>query len=576
MTIFVIGISLYLAFLVQADEIEDISRELEKTRQELTSSQKATQNNEVQLKDLVKRLSNIKARVNAVEREIARQEKEIVEGEEKLAEQQVLLDERILSYYKNASKTTNSFMNIFLSTELSKSLNQFFYQKKIMDEDRRAILRVADMIQQIRVQKSKMISEKQKLLPIKEEVAKNSEFLATEINKSKAFEGALQQRIASLSTRQQQLIAQKLSSLNLPQSVGTGGNMLCTDDRKIDPGFSNAFAFYTFGIPHRVGMNQYGAFGRAKAGQDHKTILNTYYNNVRLECRSSPSRTIQVQGFGEVKLEEYLKGIYEMPGSWPIEALKAQVIAARTYALKYTNNGQKEICTTQSCQVYKGGSKGGDWEEAVKQTGDGSCSDGQGLVLISNDTNDLISAWYASTFGGYTLTSGDVGWSSTPWTKRMQDTSSQANSFEELMNNSYDKDSPCLYAAQGSRPEYNKSAWLKSEEVADIVNVLLLAKRDSSTQSHLAQPDKPNPDGTDTWDASKVKEELKSRGGTPFNSISSISVDWDRGSGMTTSINFSGDAGNQSFNANEFKAFFNLRAPANIQIVGPLFNVERR
>ncbi len=26
----------------------------------------------------------------------------------------------------------------------------------------------------------------------------------------------------------------------------------------------------------------------------------------------------------------------------------------------------------------------------------------------------------------------------------------------------------------------------------------------------------------------------------------------------------------------EFKDFFNLRAPANIQIVGPLFNIERR
>ncbi|KKU34644.1 MAG: hypothetical protein UX50_C0015G0016, partial [Candidatus Beckwithbacteria bacterium GW2011_GWA1_46_30] len=31
-----------------------------------------------------------------------------------------------------------------------------------------------------------------------------------------------------------------------------------------------------------------------------------------------------------------------------------------------------------------------------------------------------------------------------------------------------------------------------------------------------------------------------------------------------------------AFTGSEFKDWFNLRAPANIQIVGPLYNVERR
>ena len=53
-----------------------------------------------------------------------------------------------------------------------------------------------------------------------------------------------------------------------------------------------------------------------------------------------------------MSLEKYLLGIYEMPESWPMEALKAQVIAARSYALAYTNNGSGEICATESCQVY--------------------------------------------------------------------------------------------------------------------------------------------------------------------------------------------------------------------------------
>ena len=112
--------------------------------------------------------------------------------------------------------------------------------------------------------------------------------------------------------------------------------------------------------------------------------------------------------------------------------------------------------------------------------------------------------------------------------------------------------------------------------MADIVNVILLTKRDSGVSSNLYQVDKPNPEGKETWDASRVRQELRNRGGTPFNSISDISVSPDFTSGMVSTITISGDGGSQSFNGSEFKNFFNLRAPANIQIVGPLFNIEKK
>jgi hypothetical protein len=145
------------------------------------------------------------------------------------------------------------------------------------------------------------------------------------------------------------------------------------------------------------------------------------------------------------------------------------------------------------------------------------------------------------------------------------------------MGKSYDRDSPCFYAAQGYRNEYAKSAWLKSEEVADIVNVILLAKADSGTREFLYQPDKPNPGGKETWGKDKVKSELQNRNITPFTSVSNISATGvDFGLGRTTQLSVTGDGGTTTFDGVEFKDFFNLRAPANIQIVGPLFNVERR
>ena len=261
-----------------------------------------------------------------------------------------------------------------------------------------------------------------------------------------------------------------------------------------------------------------------------------------------------------MSMEQYLLGIYEIPESWPLEALKAQAVAARSYAYNYTNGGQNEICTTQACQVYKGGNKGGNWEKAVRET--------EGEVLAQN--GQVITAWFASTAGGYTYTSGDVGWNNTGWTKRVRDTSGDVNSFDDLFSKSYDRSSPCFYAAQGYRSQYNKSAWLKPSEVADIVNAILLSQKDNSINNNLLPPDQGG------WSMDQVKQELKNRGGNPYNSINSTSISWDHATGYTTQVSFTGDAGSVSFDGNTFKQFFNSRAPANISIVGPLFNIEKR
>ncbi|MFZ2199389.1 MAG: SpoIID/LytB domain-containing protein, partial [Microgenomates group bacterium] len=303
-------------------------------------------------------------------------------------------------------------------------------------------------------------------------------------------------------------------------------------------------------------------------------ILRAYFNFD--EYRDQSGVTIKVNnsnsiGQGSIiwsgSLEDYVKRIYEIPGSWPGAALESQAIAARSYALAVTNNGEQSICADQHCQVFKTDPKGGDWEGAVSRT--------SGKVMISG--GKAITAWYASTAGGYTFTNNDIwGGSQRPWTKRVRDTNGDIASWGDLLNKAYDKDSPCMYSAQGWRSEYAKSAWLKSSEVADIVNVLMLAKKDSSIQKHLSQLDKPNPDGVDTWSMDKVQSELRSRGGNPYGSVSSVSVSADFGVGKVTSVNVSGDAGGQTFSANEFIDYFNLRAPANIQIVGPLFNIEKK
>lgn len=555
--LFLILFFLFVGFVFKVsanidEELNQITNQINKLKEDLKNKEKSYQ-------ELNIRLIQIKNQLAQVEKAIGEKEKEIKKSEEVLVYQKNLLNERAKNYYKNINKSSLNLVNVFLSTNLPQSLRDFFYQKTLVDEDRKTIIKIVLYIKNLEEKKRQLEQEKTQLSYLNIEIDKQSKILNEDISQTR-------QKIAQLSARQQQLIAQKLASLNIPRSAASLGR--CDSDltNGRDPGFSPKFAFFTYGVPNRVGMNQWGAYGRAKAGQSAEEILRAYYDNFELKKDYDRGININVDGYGSYNIEEYVKRIYEVPSDWPLEALKAQAVAARSYALAYTNNGQRSICATEQCQVFKPEAKGGAWEQAVNETA--------GWVMVQG--GQPIKAWYSSTHGGYVFSSAEIGWSSTSWTKHAIDTTATVGNFSDLQNNAYDKESPWFYCDWGSRIEYNKTAWLKPEEVADIVNVLLLAKTDSSVGEHLYQTDKPNPAGTDTWTGEKVKSELRARGKTPFNTITNVSVSADFSSGKTTLISFSGDAGLVSFDGKEFKDWFNLRAPANIQIVGPLYNVEKR
>lgn len=100
----------------------------------------------------------------------------------------------------------------------------------------------------------------------------------------------------------------------------------------------------------------------------------------------------------QVDLEQYLYSVLgaEMGGNWPLEALKAQAVAARTYALykrQTSGNGVYDLGDTQSSQVYKGlDTETTGTHQAVNATA--------GQVLTYN--NQLILAVFHSSSGGHT------------------------------------------------------------------------------------------------------------------------------------------------------------------------------
>jgi stage II sporulation protein D len=112
----------------------------------------------------------------------------------------------------------------------------------------------------------------------------------------------------------------------------------------------------------------------------------------------------------DVKVDDYLRGISEVPPTWPPAALQAQAIAARTYVVWHmlVNRGRSrwpgtdaDICATDACQVYRGlqNEQRAAWDAAVTAT--------SSQVLLWKGL--VIEAMYSSSNGGRSV-SGGVPW----------------------------------------------------------------------------------------------------------------------------------------------------------------------
>lgn len=110
----------------------------------------------------------------------------------------------------------------------------------------------------------------------------------------------------------------------------------------------------------------------------------------------------QVQVVNHLGIETYLASVVgsEMPHRWPLPALQAQAVAARTYALRQRGKaGDFDVKATVSSQVYRGvESETPSTIEAVEST--------RSLVLVH--AGRLINAVFHSSSGGATEPSGEV------------------------------------------------------------------------------------------------------------------------------------------------------------------------
>jgi predicted nuclease with TOPRIM domain len=404
--------------------------------------------------------------------------------------------------------------------------------------------------------------------------------LQVELSKQVATKSGLSSEITDLTQKVSQLQAALIAARSAG-FISSGGYTGTEDGTSISQAPAGSFGIFSIGAyTHRNGMSQWGARARADAGQTYSDILNFYYpgTNLRTDTvvisgvQESIMMNIPVDGHGTVNFEDYyLMGIKEMPENWPMEVLKAQAIAARTYAVRTTNNGRNSICTTQSCQVFNIPLKTGRWREAVLAT--------RGVILANGDGTPALTQ-YAAVHGGWIDSIG--GWDT------------QSGGGSNWFNDAWDRVSGVTWFYKSwYRAGYSASGeacgrlpWLSHQEMVDLINAYLI-KHDIGLKS---TPDKSRllpsdygqcPARLDFGRGDRspyTSSQLKSLLNSPVNTIHVVTTSLSNGN--TTNVSFSTDRGIVNIPGMLFKDIYNQMAPGHMRIQQQAhyayFNVERR
>jgi peptidoglycan hydrolase-like amidase len=554
---------------VFADEVEELQKEIDELEKLKKMSEDATSNLERSVEDLQNRIDNAQAGINAAQAQSQKLSKDIEQREKDLALQYTILNERVAAHYKRM-RIFNPIMVFFANQDVSNLAKDLVYYSQAQAQDTNFIDKISAEILQLEQDKKALEQRQVQLAAMQEQLDEQKKFFEKEIAGAKEYQETLGTQIAELTAKQQAIIAARSGTYRT-----TVGEVPLADDFNASIGFksqapSNSFAAFSFGgYTHRNGMSQYGAKARAEAGQSAEEILKAYYPNATLKKDYDAMDKISVEGVGTIDFEDqYLLGIYEMPESWDKDALRAQAVAARTYAIRYTDNGSKSICTTEACQVFKNSPKSGAWKDAVKDTKD--------WVLVDGDGKP-VSTQYASTHGGYANTSGwdlDGSYDSGDWTTKAWEKKADSPWFYKAWYRSG-------YSASGASCG-RSHPWLSEKEFADIINAWIVRNKPSGADVDRILPITINECGLggisgDPYSMDELRDWADKAGGA-VTSISSVSVSHSS-KGQTTEVRLETNRGTIKISGSEFKETFNLRAPGYLRIPQSgfaFFNIEHK
>lgn len=332
--------------------------EIERCLSELTTalnmSVNATRPLESQLRSLQTQINQIKQRVMVIEQDVVIKKKNIDEGYKNLAKQEEILSRTVRDFY--IKSYYNSPLLIFLSAPSASQITQVLaYQKAATDQDKMIITNISLSITDLETKKKNLENEQIRLASLKANLDEQSAKLDKIVSGAKAYQSSLSGQIAQLSAKQQAIIAAKQSALS-----SAAGKSL--DTQTSTPACP----------PQAI----------------------SYPSNIRVKFSDGHVESMSFE-------DQYLKGLGEMPRAWSSEnnsqeAFKAQVVAARAYALyKIVRSSCRDfdVYSSTADQVYNGNTGDSNWNNAVEAT------KGQ---FLQNGGNVII-AYYSANAGGHTL-----------------------------------------------------------------------------------------------------------------------------------------------------------------------------
>ncbi|MCA9391734.1 SpoIID/LytB domain-containing protein [candidate division WWE3 bacterium] len=602
----------------RSNELDDLDKQLTNTQKLLEDAQNkrdATQSKLQQLQDLkayyegsLGGLQNsyylTREQLDLTEQTLSEKETELNQVEAEIDATQNNIDTR----YTNVSKlirtmyinqTPGWFADVFAASHIQTLITELIYRNAVIQgiqtdianlkEELVTIAEIKDLLNQVRTE---LENEKANLLAqqrtLQNEISSTKQQISSTSSQASQLSQSLvgiNQQISSLTEKQQQILAAKAAAALASTTVGDEEIDKAAIEQSAPNDGQVYFSFWTYGYPHRVGMSQYGALGRAMAGQTYKQILSAYYSIPVSSIVDWDNTIIHVYGcsvglppqaggwskeeceldrngdnkpdyiFYDVSrtLENYILHLGEMPEIWGerggMEALKAQAVAGRTYALAYTNNGNSPICPSTHCQVF-GNAKTGNWGTAVEQTSN--------KVIVLNGSP--INAYYHSTAGGFTLSSQEVWGGYRSYAIGIADFDANGKAYE---GPTY-ADSPWYHKSWGNAP------WLSIDQIVDLFNAALLP---DAYNNHLALYENGG------YSAQQIVDELTSLGVEPVTDFDAIEiVDENGGSGANTAqvgkVRMYYQNGKVAeVTGSRFKFVFNLRSPGTDAIWTTRFDV---
>jgi peptidoglycan hydrolase CwlO-like protein len=597
--VFLLGIFLFFNAPAYSQTVTDLEKEIEESTKKIAEKENILGNIEKRIAEikggnqtLSQKIQLMTDEINKVKDTIAQKDSEIeTKGKEIEAKQEQLSNLKDTLDLVSAElymETRNRVSTFFLS-DWSDLVRNFYLKRNIVSDLRLQVEMIGGEFSSLAEAKELLDSEKALLDAQKKELDDSLAMLATEkakleaeLSKQYSQKSSLSAEITDLNKKVSQLQAALIAARGAG-TISSGGSTSTVPGTSISQAPAGYFGVFSIGAyTHRNGMSQWGAKARADAGQTTAQILSFYYPGGRISQGSvnvgfgvEPLTTsISVDGEQPSSFEDYyLLGIQEMPEYFGLEALKAQAIAARTFAVRYTQNGRKSICKTQQCQVFGLPLKSGAWKTAVEQT--------RGQILVDSGNTPILTQ-YAAVHGAWV---NNVGWDT------------QSGNGDNWYNDAWEKISGVNWFYRSwyingsgySGETCGHSPYLSPSEMAIILNAYLVKNdmglRSTPDKSRLLPSDYGRCPGgardNDFGRTDKVPyslDELQGLLSNPVTSISSVYASFENG--QTKNVYFQTNRGLLSIPGLAFKDIYNQMAPGHMRIQQQssyaFFNIEKK